>query len=157
MNSFRIFHSIRWKMRMNKKFKKMDERPRKLSDLEDYENEFNAILFERFSRDFERHAFPAVPRPTAEEIEAYKKQREERASENSRFYSNLDFEKLEIKNKIPIEVEIWVDKVYNMYLGDLFPMFGQAHRCFAARKRLYKYRGFTWYNFAELHPGVMVD
>ena len=60
-------------------------------------------------------------------------------------------------NSIPIEVEIWVDKIFDMYFKDLFPEFGQVHKCYAIRKKLYKYKGYTCYSFIDVHPGVRVD
>ncbi len=58
---------------------------------------------------------------------------------------------------IPVEVVIWVDKVYEHYFDNLMPMMGLVHWCEGARKALYTYRGNKWHTISELYPLVHFD
>ena len=157
MNIIHIINTIQFKREADKCLKKFEEKPYEPTDLESYEMEFNSLLFGRFYRDLERNTLPVIPRPTASEIEDYKIKKEKRCSKSDNFYKYLDWGKAEANNSIPIEVEIWVDKIFDIYFKDLFPVFGQVHKCYAIRKKLYRYKGYNWYSFRELHPGVRVD
>ena len=102
----------------------------------------NSALFERFNKDLKNNALPIIPKPTFSEIVAYKVKRAE--SFDSNFLTGVsDMKKQNRNNSIPIEAEIWVDKVFKIYFDDLIPMSGLVHWCDGAKKDLYKYLGYT--------------
>lgn len=126
--------------------KKANERVQSESALE-----YNQKKFDKFYDDLNKDTLPNIPEPTEEEIRKYMEKCEK---ELLRFKDN---EKVIQNNSIPIEVCIWVDKVYDYYLSDLKHQFGVIHRCEAARKNLYQYKGYTWYTISECHPEIIFD
>ena len=64
---------------------------------------------------------------------------------------------LQANYDIPVEIDIWVDKVFSYYFDDLKLMLGLYRRCDGARKELYKHKGYTWYSISELYPTVEFD
>ena len=119
--------------------------------------EYDTALFDRFYRDLENNALPVIPDPTQAEIQAYKATRMSLKFDCGPLSDSVDPEKLEENHSIPVEVDIWVDKVFNSYFADLKPMMGLVHRCQGAKKLLYKYKGYTWHSISELYPTVDFD
>ena len=117
----------------------------------------NDALFDRFYEDFENNALPAIPEPTDLELEAARAERESKLSSTYRSADSVDIYKLEVNNSIPVEVEIWVDKIFKIYFGELMPLLGLVHQCDRVREELYNYKGYTWYTYSELYPDVLFD
>ncbi len=113
--------------------------------------EYNQKKFKKFYDDLNKDNLPSFPKPTEKEIRKYMEKREEvlmRFNENEKVIQN---------NSIPVEVCIWVDKVYNYYLSDLKPLLGMVHGCENARKELYQYKGYIWFTASECHPEIDFD
>lgn len=123
--------------------------------------ETNSALFEQFRHDLENNMLPEIPNPTKFEIIYYAFQRhyalKKCLTEKDSLSNVLDQDLLRENNAIPIEVEIWVNKVYDYYFSSMLPMFGMIHFSEGARKQLYKYKGYNWHTISELHPGVRFD
>ena len=117
--------------------------------------EHNDALYTRFYHDLHNEALPTVPEPTEKEIEEYKKEKEKLISKP--FFDNADMTKLQANHSIPIEIDIWVDKIFKYYFADLEPVLGGIHGCNGARKDLYKLKGYTWYSNSKLSPHVIFD
>ena len=117
--------------------------------------EYDDALFARFYRDLRSNALPTIPEPTQKEITKYKNKRKEMAS--NRLNDSTNIEALKSNYSIPVEIDIWVDKVFAYYFDDLIPYLGLVHSCQGAKRELYKYKGYTWYTLSELHPFIMFD
>lgn len=117
----------------------------------------NAAVFEAFYEDLQNDNLPEIPDPTQEEIEEYTRKREERpnGSDRSAQYMRSGFSGE--NSSIPVEVEIWVDKVCDYYFHDLVSVLGLVHRCEDAKQALYKSRGYHYYRLRDRNSGVCVD
>lgn len=116
--------------------------------------DYNHYLCHVFFRDLKRNKLPCIPEPSKDEISEYMKK-------NCRRESNLssygDISRIESNASIPIEIKIWVDKIYDYYFYDLVPILGMAHLSQGAIKALYDHKGYKWYTFSECYPGVIFD
>ena len=119
----------------------------------------NSKLFDKFSKDIDRNSLPHFRDPTKEEIDKYSKEKEKEmmTMKTGSLSDNLVEDRLYSNYRIPIEVDIWVDKVFEHYFHNLKPMLGLVHWTEEAKKRLYKSKGYDWYGIEELHVGVMFD
>ena len=114
--------------------------------------EYDKILFEKFYRDLDNNTLPEISDPTQAEIKEYTLKRYSRTSQ-----LDVDEALLQENNSIPVEVAIWVEKVFDYYFSDLKPLMGLVHWCEGAKKKLYEYKGYTWHTIAELYPDVCFD
>lgn len=119
--------------------------------------EHNTALFDRFYNDLKNDALPEVSGPKQSEIKQYTEKRNQSLPADDPLAGSLSRNLMQENNSIPVEVDIWVDKVYNHYFADLKPMMGLVHMCEGARKELYKYKGYTWHTISELYPTVHFD
>ena len=120
--------------------------------------DYNSAIFERFYKDLENNTLPKIQAPKRAEIEKYTKEREQRSAKENRIETDfVDERKIQANQAIPVDVEIWVDKVYDHYFKKLKPMMGLVHGCGEARKALYKYQGYDWYDITEIYPLVHFD
>ena len=117
--------------------------------------EYNTKLLEKLYEDLKNDNLPDIQDSTMEEIEKYKREKRERS--NHLISPNVDEEKMQSNLSIPAEVDMWVDKIFEYYLGDWKPMLGGVHPCNGARKALYRYKGYNWYSISELYPTVIFD
>ncbi len=124
--------------------------------------DYNCALFEEFNNDLKKGSFPRVPKASKSEMIEYEKRREEdlhfldqclSAGE----ISKLSYEKEKSNQEIPVEIEIWVEKIYSHYFSELKPMLGEVHWCEGAKKQLYEYKGYTWYTISEIYPDICFD
>ena len=122
--------------------------------------EYNRSLFDWFYNDLRNDQLPTIPSPTQAEIMEYRREREARLSRISAPATEekwYDPEKIKANESIPIEIVIWVDKVYNYYFESLRRQFGVIHWCDGARASLYRHKGYHYYTVSETHPHVYVD
>ncbi len=119
--------------------------------------EYNSALFQQFYHDLENNTLPEIPDPTQTEIMNYTQKRRELLTRKNSLSNSIDVNLLLENNAIPVEVEIWVEKVFCHYFDRLTPVLGLVHWCERARKALYKYKGYTWHTISELHPNVLFD
>ena len=119
----------------------------------------NSRLFHEFYKDMDRNSLPHFHDPTKEEIDKYieEKERKMMTMKTGTMSDNLIKERLNLNYRIPVEVDIWVDKVFEHYFHDLELMRGLVHWTEDARKRLYKCKGYKWYAIDELFEGVIFD
>lgn len=120
-------------------------------------HEHNSALFERFYRDLENNALPEIPSPTQAEIIDYTRRRAESLTAEGPISDSFDRNLLQENHSIPVEVDIWVDKVYSYYFSNLISVLGLVVSCEGARGSLYKYRGYNWHSIFELYPTVLFD
>lgn len=118
---------------------------------------YNHRLYDRFERDLRRHALPRFPDPTPAQIAKRMRERQENAQKQCVGMTNEAYAKLLTNLAIPVEVDIWVDKVIDHYFDKFRTVMGMGGMTAAARAQLYKYRGYTWYSYQELHPDVIFD
>ena len=122
--------------------------------------EYNRSLFDRFYNDLKNNQLPTIPSPTQTEIKEYSRKREARLSRISAPATEetwYDPEKIKANESIPIEIVIWVDKVYDYYFDSLRQQLGVIHRCQSARASLYRYKGYRYYTISQTHPHDHVD
>lgn len=122
--------------------------------------EYNSALFDWFYNDLRNNQLPTIPSPTQAEIIEYNREREARLSKISAPATEetwYDPEKIKANESIPIEIVIWVDKVYNYYFESLRQQLGVIYGCDGARASLYEYKGYHYYTVSETHPHVYVD
>ena len=89
--------------------------------------------------------------PTKEERDKYGKEKEKKMMKlkNGSLSDNLIEDRLYSNYRIPIEIDIWVDKVFEYYFHNLEPMRGLVHWTEGARKRLYESKGYKWYGIMK--------
>ena len=119
--------------------------------------ESNMALFRRFEEDLRNDKLPVVSNPTLIEILSYTLKRRIVLRKKEFLSDALDKKKLRSNFAIPVEVDIWVDKVYSYYFDTLIPVMGLIHFCESSRAELYKYKGYSWYTVEELYPTVYFD
>ena len=119
--------------------------------------EYDKTMFSKFYHDLENNALPEIPDPTQNEIMDYTRKRTERLTKKCLLSDDVNEAFLQENNSIPVNVDIWVDKVYSHYFDNLMPMLGLVHWCEGARKALYKYKGYTWHTINELYPTILFD
>ena len=122
--------------------------------------EYNNSLFDRFYNDLRNDQLPMIPSPTQAEIMEYNRKREARLSRISAPATEetwYDPEKIKANESIPIEVVIWVDKVYKYYFDSLRRQLGVIHGCEGARASLYRYKGYRYYTISQTHPHIYVE
>ena len=119
--------------------------------------EYNSALFDTFHHDLQNNLLPEIPDPTQSEIMNYTQERNEKLSHIESESGLVNMKSLMENNAIPVEVEIWVDKVYSYYFNELKPLLGMVHWCQGAKKQLYMYRGYTWHTIDELYPDIIFD
>ncbi len=124
-------------------------------EINDYD--YNNILFDKFYHDLNNNKLPKIPNPTKKEIMKYTQMKNESLKKAESSSESVDMSKLLENNSIPVEVDIWVDKVYNYYFNSLKHMLGMFRWCDGARKALYQYKGYTWYTASELYPDIIFD
>ena len=119
----------------------------------------NRRLFHKFYKDMDRNYLPHFHDPTKEERDKYGKEKEKKMMKlkNGSLSDNLIEDRLYSNYRIPIEIDIWVDKVFEYYFHNLEPMRGLVHWTEGARKRLYESKGYKWYGIDELHVDVIFD
>ena len=135
---------------------KMTEEINDINSKEEPDYDHNEELFAKFYANLKNGTLPTIPTPTFFEVLRYKRKRKKQIKGNSPF-EGIDRDKLLANHAIPVEVEIWVDKVFDYYFESLIPMLGLVHWCQGAKKALYKYRGYDWYTMMELYPDVYFD
>ena len=119
--------------------------------------EYNRFLLRQVKKDLEMNHLPVFPKPGADEIRDYERSRAEKLREIDN-YQNPDAKKKALANQfIPIEDEIWVDKVVSFYLAGYARHIGSVHIYDAVRKELYKKRGYDWYARSEIFPKIHFD
>ena len=118
---------------------------------------YDTALFDQFYNDLKQNALPEIPNPTQTEIMEYTRERDEMMKKKNSISDDVNVNFLMENMAIPVEVEIWVDKVYKHYFDKLMPMMGLVHWCEGARKALYTYRGYKWHTISELYPLVHFD
>ena len=119
--------------------------------------EYNTVLFDKFYHDLNNNKLPKIPNPTKAEIREYIRRKNESLKKEESSSDSVDMSKLLENNSIPVEVDIWVDKVYDYYFRSLEPMLGMVHWCEGARKALYRHKGYTWHTISELYPYIIFD
>ena len=119
--------------------------------------EFDKALFDQFYHDLKNNKLPKVSKPRRSEIEKYTQRKTERLAKRKPSTDSTIEDLWSENNSIPVEIDIWVDKVYEHYFADLKPMRGLIHWCEGARRALYKYKGYTWHTISELNPGTYLD
>lgn len=120
-------------------------------------NDYNAAVFEAFYEDLKNDNLPIILDPTPEEIEEYTRKREEKPDGNGRYAKYLGSGFSKKNSSIPVEVEIWVDKVCDCYFHDLVSVLGLVHQIEDAKQALYKSKGYHYYRLRDLNSGVCVD
>ncbi len=120
-------------------------------------HEHNSALFERFYHDLENGTLPQIPDPTEAEIAEYTRKKDKRLSKDDPLFSAANMTKLLENHSIPVEADIWADKVFEHYFDDLIPVLGLVYQSEAARRDLYRYKGYTWHTIIELYPAVIFD
>lgn len=112
--------------------------------------EHNEKLFERFWDDLQNDKLHIIKdREIKKYIKLYNQHKENvDPNINEKQRANLD---------IPVEIRIWVDRVYHYYFHDLQPLIGGVHGTESVIKALYRYKGYNYYTIQECHPEIIFD
>jgi hypothetical protein len=121
----------------------------------------NLTLITKLFRDIENSTLCEIAEITNEEIEVVRAYRNKIKPDSPKYqepYYAKDVKQMLEKNLlIPIEVEVWVNKVIDFYLKDATPVMGMCHSIWKAKKQLFDYKGYEWYSPKDLEPGTMFD